>query len=518
MQERWHGQVQKDKEPACPLTCGAGYWVDVTGMITETTFLLNGEVCRVSDISPTTTLLQYLRQDRLLTGSKEGCGEGDCGACTVVVGENRESGMQYMALNACIQFVPMLEGKSVWTVEGLKKPDGNLHPVQEALVTSHGSQCGFCTPGFVMSVYAAFLNGDALEHNKANDLLAGNLCRCTGYRSICNAVEALKNIFLTQEDEDRIKTDSRLLRQIETNDTVSVTSDKGVFYSPTSTNALAELYHDHPQATLLAGATDVGLWVTKQHRTLPEIIHLGRIRELDTIDENEKRVLIGASVTHARAMPVLARIFPDFGELLRRLGAQQVRNSATIVGNIANGSPIGDTPPALIVLGATLNLRKGQERRQIPIEDFFIDYGKQDIEAGEFIESVEIPLSGHNTAARFYKVSKRFDQDISAVCGCFNLSIIDGEVKSARIAYGGMAATPRRAHATETALEGQPWNEETVSSVLNFLEEDFTPISDMRASAAYRMLVAKNLLRRHFLETNLPLEQTRLVGTGAAFS
>lgn len=478
----------------------------------QITFVLNGEVCKVSDIDPTTTLLQYLRIHKLLTGSKEGCGEGDCGACSVVVGDIKGGGMHYVALNACIQFLAMLEGKAVWTVEGVKGGAGDLHPVQDAFVKTHGTQCGFCTPGFVMSLFAPYLNGQTPGGEAANDLFAGNLCRCTGYTSIVRAVENLQGQGLTALDITRVGGDYELLQSIQTSQTVELRTEGKVFYSPATADDLARLYEQNPDATLVAGATDVGLWMTKQHRELGVVIHLGRVEALRSVSDDGGRVVLGAGVTYSDAMAVLGRHIPDFSELLRRLGATQVRNSGTLVGNIANGSPIGDTPPALMVLGAQLTLRKGDVRRQVDLDDFFISYGKQDRAPGEFIESVAFSVPENPQNVRFYKITKRFDQDISALCGCFNLAIEDGLVKSARIAFGGMAATPLRARAVEDALVGQPWNEQTINQAMARFEADFTPISDMRASAEYRMRVAKNLLRRYFIESQNPLALTRMVG------
>lgn len=484
-------------------------------MISEISFVLNGEPCRVSGIDPTTTLLHYLRDHRGLCGSKEGCGEGDCGACTVAVGAWHADGVRYRAVNACIQFVAMLQGKAVWTVEGVRERAAPLHPVQRAFVDSHASQCGFCTPGFVMSLFAAHLNGDDCSDGEADDLFAGNLCRCTGYGSIVKAADEVAGRQPSAEDRERMRRDGELLKDMQAPETVSLSGNGGVFYSPAAADEAVRLYGENPDAVLVAGATDVGLWVTKQHRRLGTVIHLGRVAEWRRIEEGDGRLVLGAGVTYSEALPVLARHIPDFGELLRRLGARQVRNSGTVVGNIANGSPIGDTPPALMVLGAVLNLRKGDERRKLPLEDFFIDYGKQDRRPGEVIESVEIPLPADPAAARFYKVSKRFDQDISAICGCFNLSIEDGTVRHARIAFGGMAAIPKRARAVEEALAGKPWTEATLDAAMQAFEVDFTPISDMRASADYRMQVAKNLLRRFWLESSMPTEKTRLAGSGA---
>ncbi len=484
-------------------------------MHNEITFLLNGKTCKVAGTDPTTTLLNYLRLEKRLTGSKEGCGEGDCGACTVVVGELVGDNMQYRALNACIQFVAMLEGKSVWTIEGVKGETEGLHPVQQAFVETHGTQCGFCTPGFVMSLFAAHLNQEEYNRQEADTLFAGNLCRCTGYGPIVQAAESMKGKALSVLDEERVQKDCTQLLKLQTEKTVCLQSKNRQFYSPACADELAILYERYPHAVLVAGATDVGLWVTKQHRELKTVIHLGRVADLKFIHEKQDQLVIGAGVTHRDAMVVLGRHFPDLGEMMRRLGAVQVRNSGTLVGNIANGSPIGDMPPALMVLGASITLRHGEKRRCLALEDFFIAYGKQDRHPGEFIESVEIPLLQDGANARFYKISKRFDQDISAVCGCFNISRLDGMVETARIAFGGMAATPLRASAVERALVGKVWCEETIEEALAAFEQDYQPISDMRASADYRMQVSKNLLRRYYLETTLAPNQTRLVGEGA---
>jgi len=484
-------------------------------MNSEITFLLNGEICKVSNINPTITLLNFLRQEKLLTGSKEGCGEGDCGACTVVVGENTNGTMNYIAVNGCIQFVAMLEGKSVWTIEGVKGKGNVLHPVQEAFIKTHGTQCGFCTPGFVMSLFAAHLNGADYNKVEADTLFAGNLCRCTGYGSIVQAAENMNDQKLSDVDVERISQDQTMLDDIKNTQTVCLDDGERTFYSPANANDLAKLYADNPDATLVAGATDVGLWVTKLRKSLPVVIHLGRVFDLRSIQKFDDKIVIEAGVSHTDAMPALALHFPDFGEMMRRLGAVQVRNSGTLVGNIANGSPIGDTPPALMVLGARLNLRHGDVRRSVALEDYFIAYGKQDRAKGEFVESVEVPLSKKGDAPRFYKISKRFDQDISAVCGCFNIDVEDATIKSARIAFGGMAATPLRAKAVENLLVGKAWTTETIEAALDGFEVDYAPISDMRASKEYRMQVSKNLLRRYFLESTHPTSETRLVGEGA---
>ncbi|SFS21706.1 xanthine dehydrogenase small subunit [Yoonia litorea] len=435
------------------------------------TFLLNGETVQV-EAEPTRTLLDWLREDRGLCGTKEGCNEGDCGACTVMVSDKDGA----KALNACILFMPQLHGKTVRTVEGMSGPDGQMHPVQQAMVDHHGSQCGFCTPGFVVSMAVAHANGRK-DHD---DVLAGNLCRCTGYVPIIRAAEAAADAavpdWLNEATPD-----------VETPE-----------FAPETLDDLADWYAANPDATIIAGATDVGLWVTKQLRDLPKVVFLNRCRDLQHIEVGEETISIGAGVTMADVHDAMKQFHPSYAEMIRRYGSEQVRSAATIGGNIANGSPIGDNPPALIALGATLHLRHGTDTRDLPIEDLFVAYGQQDRKAGELVTGVTFPKSA--PALRCYKISKRFDQDISAVCGCFNVTVEDGVVATARIAFGGMAGTPHRAETVEAALIGKPWSQQTVTDAADKFGADYTPMSDMRASADYRLETARNLLLRYFAE------------------
>ncbi|MCY4397156.1 MAG: xanthine dehydrogenase small subunit [Rhodospirillaceae bacterium] len=489
------------------------------------TFLLNGAVETVSDVPPTVTLLQYLRRNKGLTGTKEGCAEGDCGACTVVLGDPEEDGApRNRAANACILFLPMMHGRCVTTVEGLGRNEAPgqhgaaLDPVQRAFVEHHASQCGFCTPGFVMSAYAAWLEQEPLDKRSVDDLLAGNLCRCTGYGPIIDATLALNGTAPPDRERAAAMESARQLQEAADAGSLAYEYGGQRWFGPTGLDELADLYQSHPGATIVAGATDVGLWVTKQHRRLDTVIDIGRVRALNELTVTGETLRIGTGVTCTDAFDAIAGRWPDFGELLRRFGGRQVRNAATIGGNIANGSPIGDSPPALIALDATLVLRKGKASRRLPLDAYFLDYGKQDREPGEFVEAVEIPLDTGAEELKCYKISKRFDQDISAVCGCFNLRIKDGAVARVRIAFGGMAATPKRASTVEAALLGKPWTEETVAAALPAFADDFAPITDMRASAGYRLLAAQNLLRRCFHESRRPLHDTRLVGREAAFA
>lgn len=455
--------------------------------MSEIAFLLNGTPIRIAHAAPTRTLLDYLREDIGLHGTKEGCNEGDCGACTVMVTDAQGR----RALNACILLLPQLDGKAVRTVEGISAPDASLHPVQTAMIDHHGSQCGFCTPGFVVSMAVAHANGET-DHDVT---LAGNLCRCTGYAPIIRAAKAAESAPVP----DHMQSDSAFIcSKISSGGGAALRTLGGQTAprpAPVTTDALADFYLTHPEATLIAGATDIGLWVTKELRDLPMPVFLNQIPDLARIEDLGDSLRIGAGVTITDLMAAIAPYHRSFAEMLRRYASTQVRNAATIGGNIANGSPIGDGPPALIALGATLHLRRGDVLRDMALEDYFLDYRKQDRQPGEFVLAVTLPKSA--PALRCYKLSKRFDQDISAVCGCFNVTVTDGRVTAARIAFGGMAGTPKRAALAEAALVGQVWQAQTLEAARAALAQDFTPLSDMRASAAYRMRTAQNMLTRY---------------------
>jgi xanthine dehydrogenase small subunit len=450
-------------------------------------FVLDGAVIEADDPDPTGTVLEYLRYTLRRTGTKEGCAEGDCGACTVLLGELDGEAVKWRAVNACILFLPMLDGKALATVESLSR-GGALHPVQQAMADGHGSQCGFCTPGFVMSLYARSIGAEGTQGVPVKDVIAGNLCRCTGYGPILDAGEA--NPPGPADDGDIVA----LLRTI-----APACAGRG-WFAPRTSDELAALLTEHPEARIVAGATDVGLEVTKGLKDLGTIIFIGDIADLKRIEDIEAGLTIGASVRYSEAKVALGRLHPDLGELVRRIGGLQVRNAGTIGGNIANGSPIGDMPPALIALGAELVLRKGAERRTMPLERFFLSYGKQDRQEGEFVESVRIPRPAADARIRIVKLSKRFDSDISALCGAFFIRVEEGHVTEARIAFGGMAAIPARAPACEAALIGKPWSGETIETAARAIAEDYRPLSDLRGSAGYRLAAAANLMRGLWLE------------------
>ena len=465
----------------------------------EVRFLLGQEERRIECHDPHMTVLDYLRLQERMSGTKEGCAEGDCGACTVVVAElNGEGGLAYQAVNACIQFVPTLDGKQVLTVEHLCE-SGALHEVQDKLARAHGSQCGFCTPGFVMSPYALYQSGGSADQTELSDALAGNLCRCTGYGPILDAAEEMGGRDDLELSEGELAV-VQALEAMQREKPLGFVSSKGSFFAPRSSDELASLYDQYPDATLLGGGTDLGLHVTKLKKRFGTIIYLGAVDDMRQIVETDDGLTVGGNVTYSEAMASLVANYSGMERVLRRIGARQVRNVGTIGGNIANGSPIGDMPPMLIALGAKLVLRKDEVRREINLQDFFIEYGKQDRAPDEFVEAITVPrlVSGERFAA--YKISKRFDQDISAVLGAFKVKLVGGKVDEISIAFGGMAGVPQRAAHCEAVLKGKDWSDANVEKACAAMAIDFTPMNDLRASDQYRMTVAQNLLRRFHLE------------------
>ncbi len=468
----------------------------------EIRFLLNGRDVALKDVAASQTLLDFLRLDRRLTGTKEGCAEGDCGACTVLVGRLHGGQLRYETVNACIRFLATLDGCHVVTVEHLSGPDGRLHPVQQAMVEHHGSQCGFCTPGIVMSLYALWMQTPEPTEQQVESALQGNLCRCTGYDPILRAAVAVSRYGAPGSDPLNTERDSVTARLSALRDDRRVVSgpadDRAIL--PTDVDDLSQVLGEYPNATIVAGSTDVGLWVTKFLRPISPAVFIGHLEEIKSIETGEAGLTIGAGATYSECQDAITALFPHLAAYWDRIAGWQVRNMGTVGGNIGNGSPIGDVPPVLIALGAQITLRRGAERRSLPLEAFFIDYGKQDRLPGEFVESIHIPPAAPGQLDAAYKISKRRDEDISSVAAGISVTVQNGIIGACRIAYGGMAATPKRAVAAEAALGGQPWGEPAFRAAAQALGDDFTPLTDMRASSEYRMLAARNLLIRFYLD------------------
>ena len=499
-------------------------------------FFHRGKMVEVTGSHPTRSVLDWLREDAHCTGTKEGCNEGDCGACTVVIGELPERtdalvdahpdpaagtacqvrGLSLRTVNACIQFLPTLNGKALFTVEDLKAQGtaSELHPVQRAMVECHGSQCGFCTPGFVMSLYATYEHHQAAgtrpSRQQLADELSGNLCRCTGYRPILDAGQRMFELPAVALDTAPVVA---ALRSIQAESALAEPftyagpklQGGGLrvdhFHAPRTLKALAELRLQHPKAQLLAGATDIGLWVNKMHRDLSDILYIGEVDELKRITRQGDALHIGAGVSLESAWRALAGHWPELTDVWLRFASVPIRNAGTLGGNVANGSPIGDAPPVLMALDAQIELRQGEQIRRMPLTDFYVDYMKNRLEVGEFVQALIVPLPSPGRTVRAYKISKRFDCDISALCAGFSLQLDSDMVSHVRLAYGGMAGIVKRAAAAEAALAGQRWTQASVDAAKAAIAIDFKPLSDMRASAGYRLQVAQNLLQRLWLET-----------------
>ena len=476
-------------------------------------FLLNGRPVELTAVGASDTLLDFLRIDRRLTGTKEGCAEGDCGACTVLVGRLTDDGLVYEPVNACIRFLASCHGCHVVTIEHLRGPDGGLHPIQAAMVEYHGSQCGFCTPGIIMALYGLWMTNPEASATDIEVALQGNICRCTGYEPIIKAALAAGRAGGQAADALAVERElvaARLRDMRGERVELSKNGERAVI--PADTDDLAAVLEAEPKATIIAGATDVGLWVTKFMRDISPAVFIGHLMKSKRVENGEIR--LGAGVTYSEAAPLIRQHIPAAHDYWLRIGGWQVRNMGTIGANIANGSPIGDTPPLLIALGARIVLRKGAARRELPLGDFFIEYGKQDRAPGEFVEEVIIPVQPQAMIAA-YKITKRRDSDITAVAAGFCLTVDNGTIADARICFGGMAGTPKRATGAEAALNGQPFARETFEAAARAVADDFQPLSDWRASADYRRTVAANLFRRFWLEQSepgLPVRLSQAVG------
>lgn len=465
-------------------------------------FFHRGDVVEVAALPPTTTVLQYLREHAACTGTKEGCAEGDCGACTVIQAELDASGqLQLRNVNACTQFLPTLDGRALLTVEDVGGP-AQLNPAQEALVACHGSQCGFCTPGFVMTMTTCYEQhqaaGTTPTRQQLADALAGNLCRCTGYRPILDAGERMFDAPARCLDRQPI---AAALQALAADAPLHYDAAGARFHAPQSLADLARLREAQPQATLLAGSTDVGLWVNKQFRDLGDVIYTGRVAALREIRQDGDGLWIGAAATLEDSWAALTAAVPRLRELWLRFASPPVRHAGTLGGNIANGSPIGDGAPALIALGADIVLRKGTQQRRLKLQDFYLDYMKKDLQPGEFVEALQVPRPSADWRFSAHKIAKRHDSDISAVCAVLAVKLDGGVVREARFAFGGMAGIVKRAATAEAAVVGQPWSEAAAQAAAAALAQDFKPMTDMRASAGYRMKVAQNLFTKLWLET-----------------
>lgn len=468
----------------------------------EIRFILNGRDMAIKDVGADQTLLDFLRLEQRLTGTKEGCAEGDCGACTVLVGRVQNGALKYEAINACIRFLATLDGCHIVTVEYLSGPDGKLHPVQQAMVDHHGSQCGFCTPGFVMSLYALWMATPEPTEKQIETAIQGNLCRCTGYEPIIKAARAVSRYGEVTADHLNTERKAVTVRLSSLRDCKRVVTgpEDNQSILPADADDLAAVLEQHPQATIIAGATDVGLWVTKYLRPISPAVFIGHLNGLKEINLTDEALEFGAGVTYSECQDTLTKAFPHLTDYWDRIAGWQVRNMGTVGGNIANGSPIGDAPPVLIALDAKVTLRRGSVTRTLPLQDFFIDYGKQDRKSGEFVQSIRVPRPKPGQIDAAYKISKRRDEDISSVAVGISVDVAGGVITDCRIAFGGMAATPKRGAQTEAALLGQPWTALAFEDAAKALSEDFSPLSDWRASKEYRLSAARNLLRRFFLE------------------
>jgi len=468
-------------------------------------FIQDGRVVKINNPDPNETLLNYIRTKLKKTGTKEGCAEGGCGACTVVLAELKNNEINYRAINSCITFLPTLQGKQLITVEDLISKNGSLHPVQEAMVNRHGSQCGFCTPGFVMALFSMFKKYSNFKEDVIKESISGNLCRCTGYKPIINAAKNLKNKNKTDHFSQNIKNTIKLLKKIN-NKSIKIYKNNKRYYAPRYIQELKKIIKKNINSDFLSGGTDLSLSVTKERKDINSIIYMNSINEINYIKNNSKYIEVGASTPLIELESHMQKYYPDFTKILKRYGSPQIRNVGTVAGNIATASPIGDCLPLLLSLNAEVVLQDIKKTKTLFLDSFFVGYRKTKLKKGQFIHSIRIPMPEKNIF-KAYKISKRFDDDISSVCAAFNLKIVKNKIEYVRIAYGGMAEIPKRAISCEKILLNSLINEETISKGKEALEKDFNPISDMRASRLYRIEIAKNLLEKCCVE----IKQKKLI-------
>ena len=461
-------------------------------------FIHSGRIIEIRNPDPNETLLNYVRTKLRKTGTKEGCAEGGCGACTIVLGELKNNNINYKAINSCITFLPTLAGKQLILVEDLVSEKNLLHPVQEAMVKYHGSQCGFCTPGFIMSLFSMFKNYSKLKDEVIKDSIAGNLCRCTGYKPIIKAAKSLNNKNKIDSFYKNKKKTISLLKKIG-NESITIYKKDKRYFAPRYVSELKKILKKNINSQLLSGGTDLSLLVTKERKDINSTIYMNSIKELNYIKKSKGYIEVGATTPLSDFEIYIKKYYPDFNKILKRYGSIQIRNVATVAGNIATASPIGDNLPLLLALDSKIVLQGIKKSKIIPINNFFIGYRKTKLKAGQFIHSIRIPVVDKNIF-KAYKISKRFDDDISSVCAAFNITIENKKIKNIKIAYGGMAAIPKRAINCERLLLNSLINLEIIDKAKNALEKDFSPISDMRASGEYRKIIAKNLLEKCFLE------------------
>jgi xanthine dehydrogenase small subunit len=484
---------------------------------TTVRFLLNNDIVNIENIDPNLTVLQYLREIKFKSGTKEGCASGDCGACTVVLAELDEANseqLNYKSINSCITFVGNLHAKQLITVEDLKE-GAKLHHAQQSIVDNHGSQCGFCTPGFVMSSFALHKHNQKPSRPEVLEALAGNLCRCTGYRSIIEAAITSSENCGEDSFAKHYKETVATLTSFQGLPTPSLTGNGHSYTAPKNIDELAYELTNEPKSTLVAGGTDLALSVTQNLATINNLIYVGNVEELTKLEETDSHIIIGSALPYSQFIDTLHHYYPDLGEMIERIGSKQVRNTGTLGGNVGNASPIGDMPPALIALGATMTLHVNGEERTILVEDYFVDYKKTVLKPSEFIKSIQIPKPAAGQILKLYKISKRIDDDISAVLAAFFIeqkTTPNGqEVTKVRLAFGGMAGIPKRASKAEVTLLGRSLTKKSVSQAKEALTSDFQPMSDVRASDKYRMKVAQNLIEKCYLELQNNLIETRVV-------